>query len=238
MTPQQILAQVRVEMDDLADPPLWTDDELLLYFLEAQNRMAKALGGIADTTAESTDAGVVAGTRLADLVLTTDAPYTAISPYILRIRSARLLTAERDVLIANESDVAALRVRDYGWTQGLSFDDTDTGDVTHGVLGIRDNYVRWIRVPSGSDTCRLHFFRLPYPRPTSWADTTIELPEDVHMHLVTGVRAQCYSKQDAETFDRTMHERMAAKFEMYCDEARKEVARRRYRPRTVQFGGI
>lgn len=238
MTPQGVLDQFRHEMSDEADPPLWPDDEVLQYYLEALNRMAKAMGGIADITAASTDAGVIAGTRLADLVVTDDEPWTALSPYILRIRSARLITAQRDVKIINEADLQDVSVSDYGWTQGLTLDDDDTGDVTHGLLGIRDNYVRWLRVPTEADTVRLNYFRLPYPRPTDFTDTSIELPEDTHLHLVVGMRALAYTKQDAEAYDKGMADRMQAKFDAHCDAARKEVERKRYRNRTVRYGGL
>lgn len=240
MSPQDVLEQFRVEMSDQMDPPLWSDAEALQYFLEAQNRMVKVIGGIADVTVPSGDPTLLTSppTRFQDLAVTTGAPWTAVSPYILRIRSARLLGARRDIPIINEADLNTQMVRDYGWTPSLSLDDADTGDVTHGLLGVRDNYIRWIRVPVVDDTVRLNFFRLPYPRPTSFDDTAIELPEDVHLHLVAGMRALAYQKQDAEAYDKTMAERMQMKFDMFCDLARKEAERKRYRRRQVQYGGL
>lgn len=236
MTPQDVLAQFRREMSDEELPYLWTDDEAQVYFIDAQNQMAKAVGGIADVTVAS-DASD-ADTRINDLVLTADEPYTALSPYILRIRSARLLGAGRDIPIINESDVNDITISDYGWTQGLKFDDTDTGDVTHGVLGVRDGYVRWLRVPDASDTVRLNYFRLPYPAITGFDDTTIQLAPDVHVHLVAGMRAKAYMKQDAETYDKGQAERMKAMFDGLCMDAKREVERKRYRPRNVMYGGL
>lgn len=236
MTPQEVLEQFREEMSDEAQPPLWSDKEALEYFLDSQNTMVKAIGGIADVTVASSDPD--AATRLNDLAVTTDEAYTAFSPYILRIRSARLLTGARDIPIINEADLSTEWTRDYGWTPGLKLDDTETGDVNYGLLGIRDGYVRWIKIPTTDDTVRLNYFRLPYPRPTQWEDTTIELPEDVHIHLVAGMRARAYLKQDAEAYDKTQADRMAAIFKDRCDAARKEAERKRFRHRQVKYGGL
>lgn len=239
MTPQEVLAQFRSDMSDEADPPLWSDDDAWSYYKQSYDTMVKRIGGIADVTVDPADAAAIAGTRLPDLATTASEPYTAFSPYILRIRSGRLLTAKRDIPFLQEGDLNTVMVRDYGWTRGMTLDDTDEGDVTHGVLGVRENYVRWIRVPASADTVRLNVLRLPYPRPTGWEDgLSIELPEDLHVHLVTGMRALAYLKQDAETYDRTQAERMATRFERACHDAYNDVQRRRYRRRSMAYGGL
>ena len=239
MTPQDLLEQFRRDMSDEDAPYLWSDPEILLYLIYAQDAMCKAMGGIADVSVALADIGSPQ-TRLQDLDATALDPWAPVSPYILRIRSGRMMTDGRDILLGQESDMTQVIVRDYGWQQGLAFNDADTGPVTHGLLGIRENYVRWVRVPDTTDTCRLHFFRLPYPRLTGWntaTDGAIEVPEDQHLFLVDGMRARAYLKQDAETYDKGQGERFAAAFSASCDRARRELERRRYRPRVVHYGG-
>lgn len=236
MTLQDLIEQFRSEVSDEAPPFLWSDDEALLYAIDAQDMFVRIGGGIADVTVAAADVGTPA-TRLEDLSLTASNPYTSISPYILRVRSGRLLTAGRDVTFAQESDMQLVWVRDYGWTQGLSFDDSDTGQVTHGVLGVRDNHVRWVRVPDANDTCRLHVFRLPFPRIVKQEDD-LEIADHHHLHLTKWMKHLAYAKQDAETRDDKQSATFEAAFRQYAETARKELERQRYRPRAVQYRGI
>lgn len=229
MTPQQVLDQFRSEMSDQEQPYLWSDDEVLLYLIDAQDRLVKAMGGIADaTTAAIVEVPVVAGEALA-----------AHSPYILRIRSGRLSSANRDVRMVNEADLGRLAIDpDYGRRAYLTLDPDDTGPVTHGILGIEKDKIRWLRVPDASDTCLLNVLRLPYPRISDWNNGSLEVDEDHHLHLVTGMRARAYRKQDAEARNDEMAERLEKAFSAYCEMARREAERKRYKPRVVQYGGF
>lgn len=236
MTLQELIAEFRRQVADEAQPYLWSDPEVLDYAVDAQDMLVRALGGFADVTVAAADVGSPAA-RLQDLDLTASDPYSAISPWILRVRSARLLTAGRDVTIGQESDVKLVMVRDYGWTQGVSFDDADTGDVTHGILGVREDYVRWVRVPTDADTCRLHVFRLPFPR-IGDQDDALEVQTQHHRHLILWMKHLAYSKQDAEARNDKIALDSKLAFEQYADKARREIERVRYRPRSVRFGGL
>jgi hypothetical protein len=236
VTLQELIARFRSEVADEAQPHLWSDSELLTYAVDAQDRLVRATGGIADVTVAAADVGNPV-TRLQDLALTANDPYSTISPYVLRIRSARLLTAARDVAIAQEADMPAVTQQDYGWAQGMHFDDTDTGVVTHGVLGVREDKVRWVRVPVEADTCRLHVFRLPFPRIDDQGDA-LEVREEHHESLLLWMKHRAYSKQDAEARDDKQAAESRAVFMQYCETARQEQERRKYRPRVVQYGGI
>lgn len=226
---QDLIAEFRRQVSDEAQPYLWSDEEVLQYAIDAQDTFVRRIGGIADVTVPTPST-----TRLTDLALTASDPYSAISPYILRIRSGRLLTAARDVAFAQEADMNRVMVRDYGWTVGASFDDADVGDVSHGVLGVRENYVRWYRVPSADDTCRLHVFRLPFPRIAAQEDD-LEILEHHHFHLTKWMKHLAYSKQDAEARDDKLAEAFRISAEDYMRLAAQEQQRARYRPRQVQF---
>lgn len=234
----ELTEEFRRQVSDEAQPPLWSDDEVLLYIIDAQDLLVRKLGGIADVTVAAADIGSPQD-RLQDLDVVTDEPYTVLDPYILRIRSARLLTAARDVVIVQEADLAQILYNDYGWRSGLQLDDSDSGQVTHGVLGIKDDNVRWLRVPAEDDTCRLNVFRLPYPRITALdGDIQLEIHEQHHRHLILWMKHLAYSKQDAETRNDKLAAESAAAFEAYADKFRKEVERRRYRPRQVKYAGL
>lgn len=232
-----VITEFRRQVDDEAQPTLWSDTEILLYLADAQDMFVRLTGGIADVTVPAGSVGSPA-TRLADLALTAGDPYSAMSPYILRVRSARLITAARDIDVANEADLQNVMIKDYGWVKGLTLDDTDTGNVTHGVLGIRDNFVRWVRVPVENDTCRLNIRRLPFPRLDGEDGPPLEIGEEHHIHLIKWMKHMAYSKEDAETYDKALAEANEAAFTRYCEQSRKERERRNYKPRVVHYGGL
>lgn len=239
MTLIELAAEFRRQVADEALPYLWSEDEVFAYIVDAQDQLVRRLGGIADVTIPAADVATPAD-RIADLVVTADEPYTAHSPYILRIRSARLLTAARDVQMIQESDLPRTVFRDYGWSAGVQLDDADIGVVDYGLLGVRDNYVRWLKVPSDDDTCRMHVYRLPLPRLTGMddADPQLEIAEQHHRHLILWMKHLAYSKHDAEARNDKLAAESAAAFEQYADRARREQERVRYRPRNIAYGGL
>lgn len=232
---QRLISHFRDQVSDKAAPYLWDDDEALLFAIDAQDMLVRKIGGISDMTVPA--ASDPDSLRLHDLVLTANEPYTAFSPYILRVRSARLVTAKRNVNIIAEGDVAMQRTNDYGfvWTQVL--DDDEVGQVDAGVIGIIDGQLRWFKVPEENDSCRLHIYRLPYPRIVQQEDD-LEIDEQHHLHLTMWMKYLAYSKEDAETYDKTLAETNRRAFLAYCDTARDEKDRQRFKPRIVQYGGL
>lgn len=227
MTLQELTDEFRRQAGDVSKPTLWSDDEILAYIVDAQDMWVRQTGGISDSTT----------TAVTDLPVGTNEPYTDHSPCILRIRSAKLLTAKRSLKIAQESDISTLRIQDYGILYPSYLDDTDTGEVIAMVLGIEKNAVRWFKVPAAEDICRLHVYRLPYPRIVD-TDGCLEIDEQHHRHLIMWMKHLAYSKEDAETYDKDLANANAVAFTLYCEKANQEEERQRYRPRQMQYGGI
>lgn len=224
---QDLLDEFRNQVADQALPHLWEDEEILRYIIDAQDQFVRKTGGIADMST----------TAIVDLVATAATPFTAHSPYILRILSGRMTTARIDVEFVLESDLNLLRERDYGSKLKYTLDDTDTGEVRYGILGLEEKKVRWLRVPLTTDTCRIRVLRLPYPRIVDWDSVPLEIDDFHHMHLLKWMKYLAYSKQDAEARNDKLAADNEAAFVRYCDESRKEIDKRRYRPRVVQYGG-
>lgn len=240
MTPQDIITRFREQVADEDPPYLWGDEEALVFLVDAQDMFCRLTGGIADMTVPSGQQGSPA-TRLVDLAVTQGQPYTAHSPYILRIRSVWLRTLAMEVPTVSEGDIPRLVVNDYGtrlnWGRGLSLDDNDIGDVRWAVLGIIRNQIRWLRVPNAADTARLHVYRLPYPRITGEKDT-LEIDEQHHLHLVKWMKHLAYSKEDSETYDKQLADKNEKLFRDYCAEARGEIDRQRHKTRVVQMNAM
>lgn len=228
MVLQELLAEFRNQVADNAQPQLWSDPEALLYLVDAQDQFVRKTGGIADMSTAA----------ICDIAVVLNTPFSAHSPYILRIMSGRLLTARRDVDFVQETDVKFLREKDYGTQVKFTLDDTEIGVVRYGVLGLEEKKIRWLLVPETSDTCRLRVYRLPYPRITDWdGPAVLEIDEMHHYHLIKWMKHLAYSKQDEEARDDKKAADNKLAFEQYCNEARIEVDRRRFRPRQVQYGG-
>lgn len=226
---QDLILNFRKQVQDLSAPFLWDEDEALIYAIDAQDVFVRRMGGISD------NGNTGAGTALTDLSLVTAQPTSAFSPFVLKIRSGKLLTAKRDVEIIDESQVKELAHRhDYGMQTASYLDDSSTGTVRYGIIGLEDNRLRWYKVPSEADTCRLHVYRLPYPRITEQEDD-LEIPEYHHYHLIKWMKHLAYSKEDAETYDKDLADKNEAVFEKYCDTAKSEFERQRYKPRVVAF---
>jgi hypothetical protein len=232
MTPQELIAEFRNQVSDNAQPTLWSDDEVLRYMIDAQDMFVRRTGGIADMST----------TQIVNVTVTLNTPFTAHSPYILRIMSGRLLTAKRDIYFVHESDIANLREEDYGSQLRFDLDDADVGEVRYGVLGLEEKKIRWLKVPEANDTCRLRVYRLPYPRlPSTWdevTDETLEIDEQHHRHLLLWMKSLAYSKQDAETRDDKKAKENEEAFLRYCVQAGGEIERRRFKPRVVHYGGL
>lgn len=225
---KDLLLKFRKDVSDQARPYLWDDDEVLQFAIDAQDMYARLTGGIADATTPA----------IVDIPVIPGDVFAAHSPYILRIRSAKLVTARRSLDIMWESDVAQMSYSDYGLQRPQFLDDEDTGTVEAIVLGVEKNKVRWFKVPPATDaedTCRLHVRRLPYPR-IKTEDDCLEIDEQHHLHLMKWMKHLAYSKEDAETYDKELAEINEAAFRNYC--ASGEENKQRYRPGGIQYGGI
>lgn len=232
---QDVIELFRKQVADEEAPYLWDDVEVLQYVIDTQDELITAIGGISVmTVAEADDPD---NEELHDLEVTEDEPYSDFSPYILRIRSAKLLTVKRNIRIIDEAGFNQVQTYDYGIQSPAFLDDTDTGPVTHGIIGLVDGKLRWYKVPDGDDTCRLHCYRMAYPRIETQEDA-LECDERHHIHLITGIKARAFSKNDSEVYDAELAETNKKQFETYCERAKLERDRIRFTPRTVMYGGL
>lgn len=224
---EDLITLFRKQVQDVAKPYLWDDVEVLQYLVAAQDDLVREMGGISDSTTRS----------ICDISVVPEVPFARISPYITRIVSGRLLSDNRDLPIIGSADIAMKEVRDYGFPLKKSLDEEELGRVDYAVIGLSEKKLRWLKVPETADTFRMHVYRLPYPRIES-VDSCLEVDEHHHIHLLMGMKALAYRKEDAETYDAKLADDNAERFQKYCERARDEVDRQRFKPRTVRYGGL
>lgn len=87
-------------------------------------------------------------------------------------------------------------------------------------------------------TVNLSVFRLPITAITDDGDQEFEIAEHHHEHLLLWVKHRAYSKQDAETFDRTKAKELDEAFREYCERAKSGQNRLRRVPTPVAYGGV
>lgn len=216
MTGDDLATIFRDEMDDVAEPYLWSDDLVAGYIEDAQKMYCRLTDGIPDGS-------TVAVTQLS-IVPATDWYATHVS--VLKIREAYRTDTGKPITVLNHEDMA---------TQNMRFDGTP-GKLGALIIGIEDYKVRVWPVPNEAVTVQMNVFRLPL-LPFKSSDQLV-VADQHQVHLLDWAKHRAYSKQNAETFDRTRAKEFDEKFRTYCAAAKDEQHRAKHKPRAVVYGGI
>lgn len=216
MNSTDLLEQFRLDLNDLEEPYLWSDKEVFGYMNDAQRMFCRLVGGLGD---------VSSGFTLLDYTSASD--WVATNPLILKIRNATDAATGRQIEILNEQDMRR---------RGMRF-DRNPGRVQRLVIGLEEHRARLHPYPVDAGQIQLSVERLPLLAITG-EDQDFEIDEQHIEHLGLWMAYRAYSKQDAETFDRTKSAESKAAFEVYCFDAAAERERARGKVRTVAYGGI
>lgn len=216
MNTTDLLEQFRWDLNDGEEPYLWSDKEVFGYMNDAQRMFCRLVGGIGDVSSAFTQ-----------LDYTTASDWVATSPLILKIRSATDLTTGKPLEVWNEQDMAR---------RGAYFDRVP-GRVERLVIGLEEHRARLHKFPAMAGAIQLSVERLPLAT-LSDVDQELEIDPQHHEFLALWMAHRAYSKQDAETFDRTKAAESEVAFRQYCADARAERETARGKVRTVAYGGI
>lgn len=221
MTAGELLSLFRSEMSDLEKPYLWADSEVYSYADDAQRMFCRFTDGIGDA---STPAVV-------ELAVTDalGAGFLDLHPSILKVRDVTRTDTGADVPVVNREDMLA---------RGWRFDGR-IGPVRALIVGEQDRKARVWPAPSEDVTLQLLVFRMPLQTITEDSeDVQMELSTEHHRHLLLWMKHLAYSKQDAETFDKTKAAEFETRFLTYCDASQAQQRRARHKPRAVAYGGL
>jgi hypothetical protein len=221
-----LLNYFRGEVNDLAQPPMWTDQEIFIWMDDAQREFCRRVQGLPDaTTPEVVKVQAHAGQA-----------FSKLHPSIMKIRMAQRADFN-ELLITNVSDLGTPVHRDYGTRPTSIRLDATQGPLETVVLGMEVDKCRWAPIPLADETVTLVVDRFPICE-ISKKGQEFEIQRQHHIRLFDWMAHRAYSKQDADTYDRTQADRYQAVFIQYCAEARSELERLRQKNRTVAYGGI
>lgn len=226
MDVRELTDAFRSEVFDQAEPYLWSDADVLRYASEAENMFCRLSGGIVDSSSALTRLDYKAGDE-----------YVAYDRRILVIRAAKDAATAREIRLMNVEDVAQISADvDYGVQRAFRLDGT-LGEVKYVVTNMEPRKLRLVRIPKEDGGLRLTVYRRPMARITS-LDDALEIDEEHHNHLLLGMKALAFLKDDTETYDPKKAAESEARFRNYCDQVRAEREKREHKVRVVRYGGI
>lgn len=226
---QELYDTFRSDVVDTALPYLWTDDEVWKYADDAYRMFVRLTGGIADFTTED----------VVRIPLVTGEELVETHPSILRVMTATLESDGTEVKVLNATDLPNLfqNATDYGQLRTLTMKNTP-GNVKYLIVGMQRNLAKVIQIPTVDDAILLYVYRLPLVHITDGTHPMDDIEEDHHFHLLKWMKHLAYSKQDAETFDKTKAADAELAFRNYCLQAKTEWERYKTKIRVVTYGGI
>lgn len=216
MNAAELVTALRVDIDDVAEPHLWTDAELYRAVDQAQKTFCRLTQGIPDVL---------------PIDLAADEEWYERDPRILKIRGVRRLYAD------NTSIGRPVIVMSFAQFQASGqYFDSRSGPVSVLIDGERKGYLRAYPMPSIEDPLEVTVLRLPDDIENG-STAELEIDERHHEFLLDGAKARLYLKQDSDTLDKKQAADADARFKAYCFESKQEQERNEFGVGTVAYGG-
>jgi hypothetical protein len=223
----QLYNLFRQDTTDTVAPFLWSDNEVYAYMNDAYTMFVRRTGGIPD---HYTD-------KVCLITATKDVETTKLHPKVLFIREAYLEPRGEAVKVINMQDESWLLDEDYGLVRRMNVTKT-AGPVRYLVIGIQDDIVKWVSIPDRDYQVRLLVERLPLDDIIGPGQEFDGVKDHHHLYFLCWMKYHAYSKQDADTFNKTKADEEQQKFLAYCLAARQEKEQYKHKVRVVRYGGI
>lgn len=189
MNLSELVKATRSRADDQADPPLWTDQEIIDYLNESEREACIRARLIEDMdTPEVTRLPLRAGKGLYDIHCS--------------------ILAVRRVYLQNAKSALAESSIEYQDDQSFSDWMTRIGTPRWYIFHEGNSQLRLVDAPKSDDTAILRVHRMPL-RPMKSPTDRPEIHPKHHVRLIDWALRMAYLKQDADTYD----EQKAAKYE-------------------------
>jgi hypothetical protein len=226
MTPEKLYELFRLEVDDIATPYLWSDEEFYAYLNEAQDLHITEIGGIADRSSQFTKITYKAGNKFLNF-----------DPRILRIKGAWNGNNKRIDVVNLDNLEGVAMVDDYGSRSLTGLDDSLTGPVCAIITDVEEDKMQLYPIPETDGFIKLYVFRRALHE-IVFDSEEFEVAPQYHLNLLNWVKYKAYGKQDVETFDGKKAAEFRTEFTAGVDKAGRDRAARHDRKRVVSYGGI
>lgn len=195
MTLAQLIAQLRIDLDDTEEDYLWSDDELTLYINEAEKEAVRRSRLIIDqSTAEICQINVTANTSLYPL-----------SKKIIQVLD--VIPSWDDGCPLRKAVTREMTLHNPSWRS----DESETPESY--LLDFQSNYLMLGQKPLSDGTLNLRVYREPLAAMAE-DDDEPEIAERYHRKLLHWARHEAYLKPDADTQDKAASSDALALFEL------------------------
>ena len=217
-SPADIVEQFRNEIDDAAQPYLWTPDELAEYLDDAQKKFCRDGVGVADVMT---------------LELVEGTEWYAKNPRITKVRNAAFTTPAW-----SHSDLTVVEYEHFQ-RAGYRF-DTRPGRTRMLVNGMRQNFFRATPAPHADATAELVVYRMPLSDITDANIDSVQF--EIQDHFAQGLKkwmfARAYRKHDGDTFDPVKAAGYEKEFAEFCFASARQQEKSDRQVGVVQYGGL
>lgn len=177
----ELIEEFRIVADDNQEPPLWSDNELRIYFNQAEKEACRRARLIIDSsTAATCEVASVIG----------QADYT-IDSRVISIRRATVPSKSNRKLAVVKAELMDGFMPNW---------EAQSGSPDALVVGLNSKKIRLFRKPTEVFTIQLTVVRTPLTAMTNPNDEP-EIPERYHQGLINWALYRAYSKKDVETND-------------------------------------
>ena len=217
MNSAELVDRLRIDLDDVAEPELWSGTELYSYVDSAQKNFCRLVEGIPDVL---------------DLPLVVDQEWYVRDFRILKVRGVRRLHTDQPRI---GSDVQVMSYAKFRTT--CQYFDSRSGPVQCLVDSEKKGFWRAYPVPSIADPLELTVLRLSDTL-TDGEEEEMEIDEMHHLYLLDGAKSLAYLKQDSQAYDKTAAADAKLRFEQYCRRCKDEQSRNEFGVGVTAYGGI
>ena len=242
MNTQDLYNLFRSQVKDDITPFLWSDPEVYDYMNDAHFMFCRLVRGIADSTTPTDTNGL----PLTLIPVNANDIFEPISPLILKIREAQRDYDNNTLTILNFEDITSghylatpQQDTDYGFVNRPYKLDSVPGVTSAIIEGMEQEKIRLLPPSDRGFNIELIIYRLPLETITAAAaPQNFEIDVQHHRHLLLWMKYLAYSKEDAETFNKSKALENKALFEEYCDRAKLEKDTREAKYRQIAYGGL
>lgn len=179
-------------LDDIAEPYLWSDEELLDYLDEAQEEAARRARLFLDATT----------TAIVTITLVAGTAVYALDPRVIRVERARVVGQEMPLRLLLTRDLDA---RLANWEASID-------PVSAAVVDWQTDSLRFVGIPQAAGTVNLQVIRRPL-EPLVNMDQELEIRQHHTRNLIHWIAHRAYQKRDAETYHHDKSEMHLGRFE-------------------------